>query len=531
MSGSVPCERYSHSCSAFGSQLLLFGGLSFSGCWLNELHLLDTAASPLCWYAPSTGGCPPPCPRAAHSAVVVGRSLIVFAGNDGKQLFNDLHVLELDSLCWQQPAQHGDVPSPRAGHTCNLLPDSHRLLVFGGGNAARADQRPALPRLPQLDLDAAGGARHSALAARRSHGLRAERQRAARLRRRLPQQSAQRPARLQRRQLPLVPPPPTRATCPSRAPATAAASSAAAGSSSSQAATQRTSFNDLHLLDTSFFRMREQQQQHAAKAAAAQHPDALPHSMSAPSSPSLHARRSLKLRVAAAVCRCGRRRRLGRRRGAAEQRLDECAAQLSSAVSASLQRLEYRQRQVDSDEAELLRLLQAVRDRREAEYRQAADDAQQLQRLIASSLSGLKRDVTSGPQPTRRGGIQPRPGDSGHCACAGCWRLLLLLSSSRPSSASRRHCVRSAAGSGRSLSRQEVAQKEGREDRRPAALIAIYVYSSRFCTLQPRLPTETSVGLPGPLYTRVAPNSVLPPNHLELRIDPFPFTFSRENPC
>ena len=163
--GLVPCERYSHTMSAVGSRVILFGGLSAngSGSWLNDLHVLDTetAALPasshhapyitaathssstslspqpagvLSWYQPVCHGCPPPCPRAAHAAVVLGSTLFLFAGNDGKQLFNDLYCLHLPTLTWSNPQQHGHIPSARAGHTMNVLP-GERLIVFGGGNA------------------------------------------------------------------------------------------------------------------------------------------------------------------------------------------------------------------------------------------------------------------------------------------------------------------------------------------------------------------------------------------------------------
>ena len=407
--GAVPCERYSHSCSAYGSKLLLFGGLSASanGTWLNDFHILDTepqprSASPLLsWYAPSTGGCPPPCPRAAHSAVVVGHSLLVFAGNDGKQLFNDLYALDLDSLCWHQPAQHGDVPSPRAGHTCNLLPDSQRLIVFGGGNAHGPtndlhvlDCRSfTWTRPPAFGTPPSPRAGHTACVLSGNELLVFGGGYLNKVHNDLHVFNAD-------------------TSVWSRPSDTGDLPIPRAGHSSSVIGGNRIVvfaggdaedvFNDLHLLDTSFFRMMEQQQ---AAGGGGQDDDgadeegqhrapSVPHSMSAPSSPSSHARRSLSSEQ--------QQQQHGRADGGEWEsdggqlwsRLDDCASQLSSVVSASLQRLEYRQRQAESEEAELLRLLQAVRDRRLADYRQTADDVAQLQALIMTSISDIKDDVS-----------------------------------------------------------------------------------------------------------------------------------------
>ena len=178
--------------SAIGSKLILFGGLSANGngSWLNDLHILDTdtafgnsyttaahtapsAASHystgvLSWYQPVCHGSPPPCPRAAHSAAVIGSTLFIFAGNDGKQLFNDLHCLHLPTLTWSVPQQHGHVPSPRAGHTMNVLP-GERLIVFGGRQRQRTHQRPPHTRHSHHDVDEAQRVRHAALTSSGPH--------------------------------------------------------------------------------------------------------------------------------------------------------------------------------------------------------------------------------------------------------------------------------------------------------------------------------------------------------------------------
>ncbi len=151
LAGALPCDRYSHTMSAMGSMLILFGGFSSDGYWLNDVFVLDTAfkqpfipAAPsfgqreqsvqeqqalLTWWEPAIAGTPPS-PRAAHSATVIGRCIFFFGGNDGSRLFDDLHVLDLDTMVWSQPKTLGTPPPARAGHTA--VQCGPNLAVFGG---------------------------------------------------------------------------------------------------------------------------------------------------------------------------------------------------------------------------------------------------------------------------------------------------------------------------------------------------------------------------------------------------------------
>eukprot|EP00457_Paulinella_chromatophora_P002760 gb/GEZN01002765.1/.p1 GENE.gb/GEZN01002765.1/~~gb/GEZN01002765.1/.p1 ORF type:complete len:741 (-),score=48.93 gb/GEZN01002765.1/:38-2260(-) len=147
VAGRAPLDRYSHTCVAVGSQLVLWGGYSMSEHWLNDLHFLDTdfvqsfkppigvtqggdSSEMLLWYQSKVQGTPP-CPRAAHSATVVGKKVFFFAGNDGKHLFNDLHILDTEIMVWSRSEMSGNVPAPRAGHTASLV--GSKIVIFGGG--------------------------------------------------------------------------------------------------------------------------------------------------------------------------------------------------------------------------------------------------------------------------------------------------------------------------------------------------------------------------------------------------------------
>ncbi len=71
--------------------------------------------------------------RAAHSSVVFGDKLIVFAGKDeSNEKLNDLWAFDLKTRAWEMFQSHnseGDV-LPRSGHSASLY--GHFMIIFGG---------------------------------------------------------------------------------------------------------------------------------------------------------------------------------------------------------------------------------------------------------------------------------------------------------------------------------------------------------------------------------------------------------------
>jgi len=132
--GMFPRNRYSSSCVVLGKRILIFGGFSPEGYWLNDLHVLDTESDDSrythMWYQPETSG-QPPSPRAAHSCTLVGRKLFFFGGNDGQTLYDDLHILDTETFHWQKMHPQGLQPLARSGHSALLVKD--KIVIFGGG--------------------------------------------------------------------------------------------------------------------------------------------------------------------------------------------------------------------------------------------------------------------------------------------------------------------------------------------------------------------------------------------------------------
>ncbi|TYZ67081.1 hypothetical protein PybrP1_003876 [[Pythium] brassicae (nom. inval.)] len=81
--------------------------------------------------------------RSGHSAVALGRCIVVFGGLSPAtgEVFNDVHVFDIHSCKWSRAEiADGEVPMPRNAHAAVLLPASpaaaahHRMLVFGGSS-------------------------------------------------------------------------------------------------------------------------------------------------------------------------------------------------------------------------------------------------------------------------------------------------------------------------------------------------------------------------------------------------------------
>ncbi|KAJ6380391.1 hypothetical protein OIU76_016953 [Salix suchowensis] len=116
------------------------GGLDFSDVLMLNL---DT----MVWNTMTTAG-QGPGPRDSHSAVLVGRQMIVFGGTNGSRKVNDLHVLDLGTKEWMSPECKGNPPSPRESHTATLIGDD-KIMVFGGSGEGEANY---LNDLHVLDL-------------------------------------------------------------------------------------------------------------------------------------------------------------------------------------------------------------------------------------------------------------------------------------------------------------------------------------------------------------------------------------------
>ncbi|KAG6557028.1 hypothetical protein Mapa_000953 [Marchantia paleacea] len=128
--GQAPVARGGQTVTKVGNNLVMFGGEDSKRRLYNDLNILDLET--MTWDAIDAGGTPPS-PRSDHAATVhEDRYLFVFGGGSHSSCFNDLHVLDLESMEWSKPQQQGSVPSARAGHAAVTIGDS--WYIIGGGD-------------------------------------------------------------------------------------------------------------------------------------------------------------------------------------------------------------------------------------------------------------------------------------------------------------------------------------------------------------------------------------------------------------
>ncbi|GER33182.1 kelch repeat-containing protein [Striga asiatica] len=133
--GNAPVNRSGQSVTLFSSKLIMFGGEDCNGRLLNDVHVLDLET--MTWSAVETTQTPPS-PRFDHSAALhAERYLFIFGGCSHSVFFNDLHVLDLETMEWSQPQMQGDLVTPRAGHS-GIAVEGNWFIVGGGDNKSGA---------------------------------------------------------------------------------------------------------------------------------------------------------------------------------------------------------------------------------------------------------------------------------------------------------------------------------------------------------------------------------------------------------
>ncbi|KAK7330276.1 hypothetical protein VNO77_24466 [Canavalia gladiata] len=126
---SGPGKRWGHTCNAIkgGRLVYVFGGYGKDNCQTNQVHVFDTLKQT--WSQPAVKGSPPT-PRDSHTCTAIGDNLFVFGGTDGMNPLKDLHILDTSSHTWISPTIRGEGPEAREGHSAAVV--GKRLFIFGG---------------------------------------------------------------------------------------------------------------------------------------------------------------------------------------------------------------------------------------------------------------------------------------------------------------------------------------------------------------------------------------------------------------
>nr|XP_025617114.1 tip elongation aberrant protein 1 isoform X1 [Arachis hypogaea] len=127
--GGGPGKRWGHTCNAIrgGRLVYVFGGYGKDNCQTNQVHVFDTVKQT--WSQPAIKGTPPT-PRDSHTCTAIGDNLYVFGGTDGMNPLKDLHILDTSSNTWISPTIRGEGPEAREGHSAAVV--GKRLFIFGG---------------------------------------------------------------------------------------------------------------------------------------------------------------------------------------------------------------------------------------------------------------------------------------------------------------------------------------------------------------------------------------------------------------
>ncbi|KAH7049047.1 hypothetical protein BKA57DRAFT_393616, partial [Linnemannia elongata] len=128
-----PKELRAQTVNLVGESVYVFGGCDTKNCF-NTLYIFD--ADTMHWSQPKTfGSIPPPC-RAHSSTLVDNKRLYVFGGGDGPHYFNEVYMLDTDTLTWTNPQTTGERPCRRRAHTTCVY--NNCIYVFGGGDGVQA---------------------------------------------------------------------------------------------------------------------------------------------------------------------------------------------------------------------------------------------------------------------------------------------------------------------------------------------------------------------------------------------------------
>lgn len=131
----VPPSRYGHTAvTVDDSSIYIFGGTNGNS-YFNDLYILNTET--MQWTVATTQGTPPD-PRAGHSCVLYGgEQMYIFGGGNDEKIFNDLYCLDINTLTWRRETIKGNIePVKRTYHTASVI--ASKMILLGGNMSTSA---------------------------------------------------------------------------------------------------------------------------------------------------------------------------------------------------------------------------------------------------------------------------------------------------------------------------------------------------------------------------------------------------------
>ena len=166
LGGTIPSSRVHHSMALSQYYVIIFGGYSTDGTYLDDINLFDVRSQQ--WSGPilkkrCCGDQVPykteetlgrdtsspfikmiktgfegdlPLARAEHKSIVIDTTDLMFMfGGVTKEYgyVNDLYTFDTKALDWTKESYNsGQIPMKRAGHCMEAIPSSNKFILFGG---------------------------------------------------------------------------------------------------------------------------------------------------------------------------------------------------------------------------------------------------------------------------------------------------------------------------------------------------------------------------------------------------------------
>ncbi len=129
--GDSPSARGGHSAAMAEDQVIIFGGSRYTSggrfAYFNDTFTLDTEHH--LWHKVACSG-EAPTPRYGHSAELIGSRMFVFGGRGEVGTLRDMYFLDLVEWSWVPLSVTSACPSPRFFHASLLV--GRKVVVHGG---------------------------------------------------------------------------------------------------------------------------------------------------------------------------------------------------------------------------------------------------------------------------------------------------------------------------------------------------------------------------------------------------------------
>ncbi|KAJ7260916.1 hypothetical protein B0H12DRAFT_1013840 [Mycena haematopus] len=129
--GETPPPSRAHTATLVDRKIVVYGGGQGST-YYDTIYVLDTVTRR--WTRPTVAGPKPP-PRRAHTGVLYHGKIYMFGGGNGMTALNDvwtLDVTNINKMRWDELQTSGRKPSHRGYHTANLI--GNVMIVVGGSD-------------------------------------------------------------------------------------------------------------------------------------------------------------------------------------------------------------------------------------------------------------------------------------------------------------------------------------------------------------------------------------------------------------